>query len=100
MIQRTMQDGLGKVAALGLLGAALWLSASVIVLPLHARLTQAREALEQERSLLGALLDEARSLGSRPAGTGFDREAKAFLPGDSDAAIVAGLQARVEQVAA
>lgn len=89
-----------KVAAVSLLAGIIWLIAGGIVLPLMARLADARDQIGQERQLLGRMLDEARAMSLRAASPQTSPASAAFLRGDSSAERFASLQARVEAVAA
>ena len=88
-----------KAAAVALLMAVVGLGAVVVVMPLLTRLADAREQIDQERLLLGRLLDEARTLTSQTTATDVSADEAIFLAGASDAERLASLQARVEAVA-
>lgn len=91
---------ISKAAAVAILLGGVWLGGSVLVWPLVTRLTDARDQIEQERVLLGRLLEEARTLTSQTAAQDQDPDQSLFLPSGSEAEKMAALQTRIEQVAA
>jgi hypothetical protein len=93
-----LERSVSKAAAVGLLLGVIWFIGAILVEPLTARLSDAEDQIAQERLLLGRLLMEARGLSARPAEDASGEPA--LLPGDTEAEKIAGLQSRVETVAA
>lgn len=91
---------ISKTAAVTILLGGIWLGASVFVWPLVTRLADARGQIEQERVLLGRLLEETRTLTSQTAAQEADPDQSLYLPSGSEAEKMAALQTRIEQAAA
>jgi hypothetical protein len=91
---------ISKTAAVAILLGGIWLGVSVLVWPLVTRYTDARDQIEQERVLLGRLLEEARTLTSQTTAQDADPDQSLLLPPGSEAEKTAALQTRIEQVAA
>lgn len=92
-----------RVAAVGLLALVLAFAALTTVVPLAARVAELRDQIEMERTLLGRLtvvaarktkMSEYEQVGRAAIESG------AYLKGDSEALMAAGLQTSLAQLAA
>jgi hypothetical protein len=91
-----------RVAAVGLLGLVLAFAALTTVMPLAARVTELRDQIEVERALLGRLTAVAARKAKMAEYEQIGRaalESGAYLKGDSEALMAAGLQASLAQLA-
>lgn len=86
-----------RIAALAILAGLAAVAMLLVVNPLILRLSDAKDAITQERLLLGRLLIEARKAGPAEVKTGTGDSAVAFLEGATDAERIAGLQAMVQR---
>ena len=97
-----MRALLGKVLALAILALAVLGVVNWIVDPLATHLADARERIEEQRTLLGRLLATASRAGDGQPTENNDKSgdaARSYLPGESDAIRTAGLQTRLSEVA-
>jgi hypothetical protein len=102
-----MKTGLSRIArrlaAVGLLALLLGFAALTTVVPLAAHVAELREQIEMERTLSGRLMAVAAH---KPKMAEYEQvgraalESGAYLKGDSEALMAAGLQTSLAQLAA